>query len=314
MNEHQKIEKAFSVLHASPNTLEEVLNMTENNASPIHAFRPAKMVLVAAVLVLVLATTAFAADYIINQREIFFFDSLEAMALLQREHNNKNEALSYTAPGTAEENKNMETVPEHVALSMEVGYYWDETILSDESDNSEDTPWEHRKVTQWQDEDYGSLSTEYLAGSGYAQRLVIPGHIDWDISAALADFIPEQEGQLVVVSRKTNSDQIMMVQSLLGYTTAEGKRFQIEYDYDAGSRYLSEKEFILSSGYDYCAIYTTPDQVEVLIQEFDGQIWAEAVNVESGNAFRIYTTGCTVAEIENILDRIELSLPMNAGK
>jgi len=314
MNERQKIERAFSVLHASPNTLEEVLNMTENNTSPARTFRPAKMILVAASLVLILATTAFAADYIINHREIFFFDSLDAMFAAQEAHDNKNEALSYTVPGSAKENEDLETVPEHVAWSMEVGYYGDETVLSDESDDSEDTPWERRKVTRWQDGDYGSLTTEYLAGNGFAQHLVIPGHIDWDISAALAGFIPQQDGQLVVVSRKTGSEQIVMVQSLLGYTTAEGKRFQIECDHDAESRYLSEKEFILSSEYDYCAVYTTPDQVEVLIQEFDGQIWAEAVSVENGNAFRIYTTGCTVAEIENILDRLELSIPMNAGK
>lgn len=98
-----------------------------------------------------------------------------------------------------------------------------------------------------------------------------------------------------------------------GYTTQEGGRFQVEYQYDADSRYLRETEYILSSEYNACYVYTTRDQVEAVIEEYDGQIWASAVNVEAGNAVYIHTTGCIAAETETILDSLHLAAAMQAG-
>lgn len=98
-----------------------------------------------------------------------------------------------------------------------------------------------------------------------------------------------------------------------GYTTGEGKRFQIEYQYDVDSRSLQEEEYILSTEYDDCYLYTTDDQVEVLMKAYDGQIWASAVNVEAGNVVHFYTAGCTTAEMETILDGLNLTVAMCAG-
>lgn len=93
----------------------------------------------------------------------------------------------------------------------------------------------------------------------------------------------------------------------------EGKPFRIEYKYDVDSRHMQEKEYILSTEYDDCYVYTTSDQVEVLIEAYDGQIWASVVNVEAGNAVCIYTTGCTATEMETILDGLNLAAAMHAG-
>ena len=133
------------------------------------------------------------------------------------------------------------------------------------------------------------------------------------ISSVTEEMTPDEGGQIVLVSRETGSQRLVMANALLGYTTQEGKRFQIEYKYDVDSRYLQEKEYILSTEYDDCYVYTTRDQVEVLIEKYDGQIWASAVNAETGNAVYFYTTGCTAKEMETILDSLHLASAMQAG-
>ena len=308
MNEQEQIKKALSVLHASENTLEEVLNMTNQKKTRTGP----KAALIAAALVALCATTAFAADYVINHRDIFFFDTLEALAAAQHT-DQTSQTGSYSVPGSAEENRNLETVAEGVARKLEFGYYGEESVLSDEMDAAPETMWERKRVTGCLHDDYGQITNEYLTGEAYAGNLAIEGLLDWDLSSVTEEMTPDEGGQIVLVSRETGSQRLVMANALLGYTTQEGKRFQIEYKYDVDSRYLQEKEYILSTEYDDCYVYTTRDQVEVLIEKYDGQIWASAVNAETGNAVYFYTTGCTAKEMETILDSLHLASAMQAG-
>lgn len=263
-------------------------------------------------MVMALAVTAFGADYAINHRDIFFFDTIGALLASQRA-DGSSQTGSCASPGSAAENRDLETVAEGIALKLEFGYYGEENVLSDETDFTSETMWERRRVTVRLHDDYGQITNAYLTGEAYADRLVVEGLLDWDLSAASESMTPDEGGQLVTVSRDSNKQTPVMANAPLGYTTDGGKRFQIEYQYDMDSRYLQEKEYILSAEYDDCCVYTTSDQVEVLLEAYDGQIWASAVNVAVGNAVSIYTTGCTASEMESVLDNLKLADAMNAG-
>ena len=312
MNEREVIKKSLSVLHASEHTIEEVLNMAENKKyTNRNGQKTGKTLLIAAAMVMALAATAFAADYVINHRNIFFFDTVEALAAAQR--TDDAQVGSYEVPASAEENADMETVAEYVARTLEFGRYGDETLLSDETDDTPETLWERRRATECLHDDYGRITNTYFAGEAYAEKLVVEGLLDWDLSAVAGSMTPDEQGQIVLISRDAKDQTLVMANALLGYTTDEGKRFQIEYKYDAEARYMKDAEYILSSEYDGCYVYSTSDQVEVLIEAYDGQIWASAVNTEAGNAVYFYTTGCTTGEMEVLLDALNLAVVMNAG-
>lgn len=309
MNEREQIQKALLPIHASERLLEEVLDMIEKQTErkSVKLRRSGKMILAAAAVLALLVVTAFAADYVINRREIYFFDTLEEMAAGNRA---EGDTFSYSAPASMAVNRDMETVAEHVAWVMERGGYYgeDETVLSDETSGAGDALWERRLVTQFWEEDLGSVTAEYLTGDAYAERVVIDGLLDWDVSSALKTMTPEEDAQIVSAVRDAVTGDVICADALLGYATAEGRRFQIDYRYDA--IYLNAaEEYILSSARDYCAVYTTGDGVEVLIEEYDGQVWAKAVNER--NAVYIYTTGCTVKEMEAILNGLGLHVPLS---
>lgn len=310
MNEREQIQKALSAIRASEELLEEVMVRIDNKErKKISKFsKSGKTILVAAAVLVLLVVTAFAADYVINRREVYFFDTVEEMAEAWRE-TEENEAFSYSVPGSMKDNRDLETVAEHVAWVMCDGFYGeDETVLSEETDDFADTLWERRKVTGFRDEDLGSVTAEYLTGAAYGERIVIDGLLDWDVSSVLETMTPEEDAQIVSSVRKVLGGSIVRGDALLGYTTEEGKRFQIDYQYDK-SMDFGKAEYILSSAYDYCAVYTTNDGVEVLLQEYDGQIWADAEYCHA--AVRLYTTGCTVEEIKSILDDLELQIPLS---
>lgn len=314
MNEREQIQKALSPICASENFLEEVLDMIDNKESkrPLKLCKSGKTILAAAAVLVLLVVTAFAADYVINQREVYFFDTVEEMAEAWREAE-ENEAFSYSVPGSMKDNRDLETVAEYVDWVMRGGFYGEEeTILSDETDDTDDTLWERRMVTSFRDEEYSrivGLEAEYFTGDAYAERIVIDGLLDWDISSVLETMTPEEDAQIVSVVRDALSGDIVRGDALLGYTTEKGKRFQIDYQYDEIYP-NADTEYILSSARDYSAVYTTDDGVEVLIEEYDSQIWAKAVNER--NAVYIYTTGCTVEEMESILDDLDLPVPLSA--
>lgn len=311
MTDREMIQKALAPLRAPANTAEEVMEMIENekNGRKPGMKKVGKSILAAAAVLVLLVVSAFAADYVINHREVYFFDTLEEMAEARRETAAENEAFSYSVPGSMKDNRDLETVAEHVDWVMNgVGYYGEEeTVLSHETDGSADTLWECRKVTSFRDEDFGSVTAEYLTGAAYGERIVIDGLLDWDVSSVLETMTPEKDAQILSSVRKVVGGDIVRGDALLGYITEAGRRFQIDYQYDESIDY-GKTEYILSSAYDYCAVYTTDDGVEVLLQEYDGQIWADA---EYGHtAVHLYTTGCTVEEMEDILDGLELHIPL----
>ena len=77
---NEQIKQAFSSLHASDETLKEVLNLIEKKENKKIRFRPVYAVLAAFVALSTLAMTGFTADYILNDREVFFFDTVAALA------------------------------------------------------------------------------------------------------------------------------------------------------------------------------------------------------------------------------------------
>lgn len=308
MNEQDLVRKALSGLHASENTLEEVIKMANEPKSARRNRRVWKTALIAAAVIALCVTSAFAADYVLNQREVFFFDSLEALrAAPEAQHTG-----SYAVPGSMEENRDMQTVAEYVDFRMKFGLFGEETLLSEETSPAADALWERRRVTECDHETYGKITNEYLTGQAYAEKLAVGGLLNWDLSAVTEVMTADENGQIVIVSRNSGGD-IVTAHALLGYTTAEGARFQIEYNHSVPAAGEASAETVIAEFYDYSYLYTTPDSAEVLILMYDGQIWAKAQAPVAGNAVYIYTTGCTAAEMEALLDQMELSAALGAG-
>lgn len=308
MKEQQRIQKALSPLCASPQILEEVLNMNETKRSGAGR-RMGRTILIAAVLTVALMISAAGVDYVVNRREVFFFDSLEAMTDWHRQEYPDSEVMTVKQPGTLEESWELESAAEGIRRAMEQGSYDDEILLLDEVDDTADTLWERRVVRALDHEDYGPIRTEYATGAAYAEGFAVEGLLDWDISAALASLAPDEGGQMLMVSRNGNGE-IVMANALLGYGLAEGRRFVLEYDFDRDARFYQGREAVLSSSYDTCEFYTTQDGVEVLLEAYDGQVWAQAWLEQV--RVNLYAVDYTVDEVKTILENLTLSVPMAA--
>lgn len=303
----EQIKKVFYPLHASDQTVTEVLSMIEkNNKHP----KPAKMVrtivIAAALVSAMLACTAFTADYIINRREIFFFDTIEALTQKQQEDLDDPDAVvSYSVPSSAEENADMETSAEYVARAMESGFYSEnEKVISRET-GSEGDDWDERMISECDDSYYGEIVTEYRTSSDYATHVTVDGLLDWDLSFLSETLTPDAGGQLLSFCRHQQQDDFSITKLHLGYTTADGGCFVLNYEYNTEWDYGEKPEYILNSVYDRNELYTTSDNVQALVQEYDGQIW---VTVQNGyKSVSIFTNGCTFEEICDDLDQMQLA-------
>ena len=90
----EKMRQAFSSLHPSRDILAEVLKQADAQKarrSP-SLCRLCRSVVVAVLVTATLTVTVFAADYVINQRDIFFFDTLEALTKFQTAQNGNGAA------------------------------------------------------------------------------------------------------------------------------------------------------------------------------------------------------------------------------
>ena len=304
-----EIRQAFSPLHASERTVEEVFNMIEKKKAEqpnVKTKRMRTVVIAAALVAAMMACTAFTADYIINRREIFFFDTIEALAQKQQQDlDDPNAVVGYAVPNSAEENADMETSAEYVARAMEQGVYSEnEKVISRET-GGEGDDWEQRMISECDDSYYGEIVTEYRTSSGYAEHVTVDGLLDWDLSFLSEKMTPDEGGQLLSVCRHQKEDDFSIVHLHLGYTTSDGGCFVLNYEYNTEWEYGEDPEYILNSAYDRSEVYTTPDNVQVLVQEYDGQVWARAVN--GHKSVSIFTNGCTYEEVEEILEQMNLS-------
>ena len=304
-----EIRQAFSPLHASERTVEEVFNMIEKKKAEqpnVKTKRMRTVVIAAALVAAMMACTAFTADYIINRREIFFFDTIEALTQKQQQDlDDPNAVVGYEVPNSAEENADMETSAEYVARAMENGFYGDnEKVISRETGGERDD-WEERMISESSDSYYGEITVEYRTSPDYAKHVTVDGLLDWDLSFLSEKMTPDEGGQLLSFCRHKQEDDFSDIKLHLGYTTADGGRFVLNYEYNTDWDYGEEPEYILSSAYDQNEIYTTSDNVQVLVQEYDGQVWARAVN--NHKSVSIFTNGCTFEEVEEILEQMDLS-------
>ena len=292
----EPIRRAFSPLHAEADTLERVLA----RAKTLRHRRPTgRVCLLAAALAAVLTVTAFATDYFLNDREVFFFDTLEALAAKQQQ-DHPGTAIYYGVPGTAEENQQTETAAEYVARVMERGLHDEETILS-----REDTGTGRLMTAEYHDPELGTVRTEYRAEAALAESIQVDGLLDWDVSFLRDVMTPDPDGQVLALGRSADGGELVWVKAHLGYAPQEGRRFSLSYQYTPDFDYGENPEYVLSNAYDQSEIFTTQDQVRVLVQSFDGQVWAHAAR--GCKSVSIYTDGCTFEQVESFLDQLDLS-------
>lgn len=291
---NKQIRQAFSPLHADENTLACVLARTHRKGA-----RRGRVFLAAAALAAVLTATAFAADYILNDREVFFFDTLDALAAKQQQ-DHPGSAAYYGVPGTAEESEQIETSTEYVARVMERGLHEEQAILT-----REDAENGRLMIAEYEDPDKGTIRSEYQASAALADSIQVDGLLDWDVSFLQEEMTPDTDGQILALGRSAEDGQLLWVKAHLGYTPQTGKRFSLSYEYTPDFDYGENPEYVLSSAYDRSEIFTTQDQVQVLVQEFDGQVWANAAR--GCKSVYIYTNGCTFEQVESYLDQLGLA-------
>lgn len=286
------IQKAFAPLHASEHTLEEVIRMKEQKQRTFRTARRA--VLIAAAALVSLTFTAFAADYVIHGREVFFFDTITALTK-QYEKENPGAAVAVAQPLPAAENEEMETSAEYVARALENGLFDDETVLEQSEEGGV-----RRRVAECHSDAYGDIVSEYLASPEYAQRIAVDGVIDWALTPLPDALTPDEGGQLLTLIRSEDG-KLLCAKAHAGYTTADGERFTLNWEYNEVFPY-GQPEYILNSAYDHSELFTTDDGVEVLLLAYDGQVWARAAS--GCRSMDIYTTACTVEEMRELLNAL----------
>ena len=291
------IRRAFDPVRASDDTLEEVLKRIQDQG-PRH-FPLTRALAVWAAALLLLAFTACAADYVLNHREIFFFDTLEALAARQTQEN-PNAAVSCAIPAPAEEAADLETSVEYVARALEDGLLGEERVV-DQGQEADGTRW---VIRESDDPLYGKVTTEYRACPAYARELLVDGLLQWDLSCLGEQLTPDQNGQILVSCRSRDSGEPLWTKAHLGYTTGEGRRFSLSFTWDTTWDY-GRPDYILSDAYDSSEVFVTDDQTETLILSYQGQVWVKAAG--GHRSVDIYTTGFTVEEMKDLLNRLSLS-------
>ncbi|BFJ84690.1 hypothetical protein WMO24_06630 [Ruthenibacterium sp. CLA-JM-H11] len=290
------IQQAFSPLHAEEHTLETILNRT--GPARISFLRPARTLLVAAILAAALTVTAFGADYVLNNREVFFFDTLEALTA-QYSQAHPGNAVAVAIPSSAEESKDMETSAEYVERALSTGLFDEETVL-DAGENGA----QRWRTAQCYSDTYGDIVTEYRASPDFAGGIEQPGLLDWDLTALAKAMAPDTGGQLVTIIRDAGSKQPLCMKVHLGYTSDAGKRLTLNWVYDSTWDY-GEPEYILNDAYDESELFTTDDGVDVLLLSYDGQVWASAYS--GHRSVQFYTTAYTLGEMKELVNELGLS-------
>lgn len=301
----QDIQGAFAPLHASDRTLEEVCRMIEQNQAR-HFSRMRKVrraALAAAAAAALLTVSAFAADYVINHREIFFFDSLAALAQ-QYEQDHPGTAVACGYPCSAEESKDMETSAEYVARAMDHGLLEEIEITHETGGIADD--WETRTLGYCAGNAlYGDVSTEYRTSAEYAWSAPVEGAPDWDVSCLAETMTPDDGGQMISFGRRASDGKLLWNKVHLGYTTAEENRFVLNYSYDVTANYGSQPEYILNDAYERAEVIVTRDGVQALVTEFDGQVWVQAAHEHK--YVSVYTNGYSFDEVTTLLDKLSLA-------
>ena len=297
----KQFQDAFAPLHAPRDLPGRVLARAERP-------RPGRLLragMAAALLAAALTVSACAADYILNQREVFFFDTLEALASRQ-EADRPGRAVSFGVPCTAQESREMETSAQYAARAMEDGLLGEETLISrSQSQDPGRDGWEEQVVRECEDDYYGPVITTYQTSADYAETLPLEGLPAWDLSPLCREMTPEEGAQVLIQGRRPESGELVWAKAHLGYALPQGGRFTLTYSYDCNTDYGTQPEYVLSSAYDQSELYTTQDGCRALVQAYDGQMWASAAC--GGRMISVYSIGLTLEQVEGVLDELKLS-------
>ena len=296
------IRGAFDPIHASDDTVKEVLQMIQKNQSK-RPYPFGRALLAAAAAFVLLALTAFAADYVLNQREIFFFDTLEALTAHQAQEN-PQAAVSCPVPATARENEDLETPAQYVARAMGRGLLDKEETVEEGSAPAAGGE-ERWVIRECDDPRYGPVVTDYRSSPAYAWDLPVEGLVRWDLTPLEASLTPDEDGQILVLCRSREDQSLLWAKAHLGYTLPGGGRFALSYTYDTTWDYGEQPDYILNDAYDTSEVFVTGDQVQVLLLSYDGQVWAKAAN--GHRSVDLYATGTTPAQVKELLGRLSLA-------
>ena len=301
----ENLKRAFAPLHASEETMKEVIRMIDRRERAPSGRRMRRVVFAALLLIAALVVSGFTADYILNDRQVFFFDTLEALLARQAAELPADTAASMAVPAARSENADIETPADYVIRAMGAGTFDGERVLSDETNENPDIPWERRRISEAEDTYYGDITLERRTGAAYGGRVTVEDLLDWDLTPLAAWMTPDTDGQILTLLYEQGETAPFQVAATLGYHGGEGERLVLNYEYDRDNRWGDTATYTLNSAYDYAGSYITADRVEVRITAYDGQVWADASH--GGRTVSIYATGYTVEEMETVLDQLSLA-------
>lgn len=270
---------------------------------------------VAAAAVFALCSTAFAVDYVVNQRSVFFFDTLEAANKAVNDYHRQRypvEEEDSDEIGCVEA-----PVPDTSPVEPYDGAKWaeetetyfdsmdndGETLLWDEKGGEEDL-YTRKKAVRYQDEwRGGEVDMELYASTDMDTLLKLQDLVELDLSWLTEHCDPDANANLLRIWKDTDTGELVEISNYAFYRFSEDSWFDLHFNYDA--IHGQEPEYEYEGYYDYYEYYTTTDGVEFTLYGINGRSWG---SVTVGDAkCSLYAEGCSVEQLHEVADHLDLA-------
>ncbi len=263
-----------------------------------------KILAIVAAATLIIGNTACAVDYIVNQRQVYFFGTIEELTdavLDARSPEEKDCAIGVGVP--CDDSAPLQTISEYVQMRMtdEESDSGDK-VLSDET-GTDGTVWDRKKVITYKDEDWGAMTRTYYTGADLSELIQVQDLLPWDLSWVSESFAAVPDGQIVELRQKRYSGRVMQVSMTGGFETAGGGTFTLSADYGKTFRYSDQ--YVLSSGYDYTETCLSADGYSFIVMGYQSRIWADLYG--DYGAVHLFALDCSREEIEDILAHLKVA-------
>ena len=268
-----------------------------------------------AAAVFALCGTAFAVDYVVNQRSVFFFDTLEAaneavngdyreqmeetgedLCLVEAPVPNTDPVEPYDGAKWAEE-----TAANFDGIWADEGT--EQQVLCDEQ-GGEDDLYTRKMVLRYQDEwRGGEVDLELYTSTDMDALLRLQELVKLDLSWLTEHCDPDADANLLRIWKDTDTGKLVDISGYAFYRFSEDSWFDLQFSYDAVDG--QQPEYQYEGYYDYYKYYTTADGVEFTLYGVNGRSWG---SVTVGDAkCSLYAEGCTVEQLRTVADHLDLA-------
>lgn len=265
-----------------------------------------------AAAVFALCGTAFAVDYVANQRSVFFFDTLETANEAVNDYHQQRYPVEEEDSGEigCEEAPVPDTAPvepyDGAKWARETASWFDtdeKQVLCDEQ-GGEDDLYTRKKVVRYQDKwRGGEVDLELYASTDMDTLLRLQDLVELDLSWLTENCSPDANANLLRIWKDTDTGELVDTSGYAFYRFSEDSWFELHFYYDAVDG--QEPDYQYEGYYDYYEYYTTADGVEFTLYGVNGRSWG---SVTVGDAkCSLYAEGCSVEQLRTVADHLDLA-------